>query len=328
MAHGIDVYTRYQDVRDWHAVRGAGYQWCYIKMSDGTSTRSEGGYTAGGHGAGLAMGGYHYAQFGDARHQADIFVDRCEYFGATDLAPALDMEHPFTVNNTAVVFTRDFLHRVVERGHRPALYANNSMMSYLLPKMHAEFPDLVRWVARYPANDNGANKVRPSMTYDVHQYSQYGHVPGISAGSVDLNDGIIPSNHGGGPGAAAARPVTDPAMEEENHMILPAGTGQEVSIGVPRTANYVQIDSSYGPLTVHQITFSGPRYGPDRNTADYRHFPAGDPGEKDLCNTVDASRPWLIALPEKDNAENRPWTMTIRYSSSNENNHPSAMFTA
>lgn len=197
MPHGIDVYTAYQTVRDWHAVRGAGYEWCYLKMSDGNSTRSEGGYTAGGHSAGMAMGGYHYAQFGDARRQADLFLDRCEYFRATDLAPALDLEHPFTANSTAVNFARDFLRRVVERGHRPAVYANNSMASYVVPKLIGEFPGLIRWVARYSSNDNGSNKVRPSLTYDVHQYSQYGHVPGISASSVDLNDGIIPHNHGG-----------------------------------------------------------------------------------------------------------------------------------
>lgn len=186
MAIGIDVYTAYQAVHDWAAVRGAGYKFVYVKLTDGMATRSEGGYTAGARAAGIAPGGYHYAQPGDPRAQADFFTTRCEYFHATELAPALDLESPFVPGPAAVNFAVAFCRRIRERGHRPALYANNSMMRVVAPAVLAAVPSTLIWVARYGAE--------PTVRYDVWQHSQAGRVPGISATSVDLDTGAIPYN--------------------------------------------------------------------------------------------------------------------------------------
>lgn len=186
MAKGIDVYTAYQTVTDWGAVRRAGYEFAYVKVSDGLGTRAVNSYGVKGRAAGVKMGAYHYAQFGDAVTQANLLIDQAERHGLTDLAPALDLEHPFVENEQAITFAVLFLKQIVRRGHRPALYANNSMMKTIQGSVRRAVPDTLMWVARYGP--------QPSVAYDVWQHTQYGHVPGIAAKSVDLNTGIVPLN--------------------------------------------------------------------------------------------------------------------------------------
>src|SRR2546421_3620377 len=91
MAEGIDIYTKYQQVTDWRAVRNGGYEFAYVKVSDGDSNRDDGGYGPAGRRAGLAMGAYHYAQPGDPIAQANRLVDRAQAAGLLDLAPALEI---------------------------------------------------------------------------------------------------------------------------------------------------------------------------------------------------------------------------------------------
>jgi len=189
VAKGIDVFTKYQNVTDWYAVRNAGYEFCYVKVSDGTETRDDDGYGPAGRAAGLAMGAYHYAETGDPVAQANLLVDRAVAAGLTDLAPALDLESPFTPDQAAIDFAIAFLGQVRARGHTPCLYGNNNMLSTVLAPAKAAVPETRVWVARYGAG--------PTVAYDVWQWSSSGSVPGISAGAVDLNRGTIPTNSGG-----------------------------------------------------------------------------------------------------------------------------------
>lgn len=219
---GIDVYERYQRVTNWNAVRNAGKRFVYIKVSDGTSSRSDAGYARGAKAAGIYAGGYHYAQFGDPVRQANLLVDRCLATGATDLAPCLDLESPFSANAHAADFAIRFLRQIKARGFRPCIYANNSMMSYVGPRVKAAVPDTYLWVARYAGNTSTA-KLRPTAAWDLHQYSQYGLVSGI-AGRVDLNDGIIPLNKtGGGGGAAAPARLTIADLYGDQMIRVPKG---------------------------------------------------------------------------------------------------------
>lgn len=240
MAEGIDVYTAYQHVYNWHSVRAAGKQFVYIKLSDGFTTRADNGYAKGAKAAGVAPGGYHYAQFGDAVRQANILVDRCIQSGATDLAPCLDLEHPFTPNTYAVNFAIAFLRQIKRRGFRPCLYANNSMMSYVGPRVKAAVPDTWLWVARY-ASLYGTQKLRPSTAWDLHQYSQAGHVPGITASSVDLNDGAIPWNTGKGSSAAPSKPKTDIALFYTEDSIMQLPKGGKLKPGGAKKLSYVSV---------------------------------------------------------------------------------------
>lgn len=185
MAHGLDVFTAYQTVSDWHAVRAAGYEFCYVKVSDGITSRDDAGYGPAGREAGVAMGGYHYAQPGNGVAQANLLCDRVESAGLTDLAPALDIEKPFQPGGQAAQFAIGFLRQVKARGHQPCLYGNNAMLSVILPMVRAAVPDVLVWVARYGAD--------PMVVHDVWQFSDAGSVPGVH-GTVDLNQGAIPLN--------------------------------------------------------------------------------------------------------------------------------------
>jgi lysozyme len=184
MALGFDVYTKYQTVEDFSAAARDGYTFCYVKVSDGTSTRETKGYGQAGTAAGLAMGAYHYAQPGDPVAQANLLVDQAGREGLLALAPALDLEDPFTPGMQASDFAIAFLQQVRSRGHRPCLYADNTMLNAILSDVKKAVPDVIVWAARYGAE--------PSVAYDLWQYSENGHIPGVNAAGVDLDAGEIP----------------------------------------------------------------------------------------------------------------------------------------
>lgn len=187
VVHGVDLYSRYQRVTSWPAARKAGKRFCYMKVGDGTGTRSVAAlFPAAAKHSGVSCGGYWYAQPGNAVQQANLLCNRVEALGLTALAPALDLEAPFRPNRTAVNFAVAFCRQVAKRGHRPCLYANQSMMLTVRAAVVKAVPQTVVWVARYGAD--------PTMAHHVWQWSSSGHVPGIAAGSVDLNKGAIPYN--------------------------------------------------------------------------------------------------------------------------------------
>lgn len=194
---GIDVYAKtasggYQTVTNWAQVRGSGVQFCYVKISDGLSARTDNGYVANGRANGLFMGAYHFAEAGDPIAQAQFFLARLAATGAIDLAPALDAE---AAGTTSVAFIVAFLKVIVAAGHRPALYANNSTLGSVLSAVKAQIPNLVVWVARYGGT--------PDMPYNVWQYSSSGTVSGVRE-LVDLNTGSIPFNIVQGSGVSVA----------------------------------------------------------------------------------------------------------------------------
>jgi GH25 family lysozyme M1 (1,4-beta-N-acetylmuramidase) len=224
MPDGIDVFTAYQQVADWAAVRRAGYEFAYVKVSDGTEDRPDNGYGPAGRAAGVAMGAYHYAEPGDPVAQADRLVGRATAAGLLDLAPALDIEDPFTPGAAAVAFAVAFLERVRELGHRPALYGNNAMLSVVRAPVLAAVPETLIWAARYGAT--------PTVSYDTWQWSDSGHVPGIT-GAVDLNRGAIPYDSRPASPAVSSSSV----ISEEDYTMarLPKGGA---SGGVAKAVNY------------------------------------------------------------------------------------------
>lgn len=229
MPEGIDVYQKYQQVTDWWLVRGSGVEFAYVKLSDGTNTRDDGGYVAGGRAAGVKMGGYHYAQPGDPIAQANLLVNRCSATGATELAPALDLEAPFVPGSLAIQFAIAFLKQVKARGHRPCLYGNNSMLLGVLPAVRAAVPDVIVWCARYGAT--------PTVGYDVHQYSSAGVVPGVT-GVVDRNRGTTPLNLPAGGGSTT--PAAPTETSEDDLM-------ERITVGSSPTDTSVRVKLSGGP---------------------------------------------------------------------------------
>jgi GH25 family lysozyme M1 (1,4-beta-N-acetylmuramidase) len=227
MVDGIDVFTLYQDVRDWRAVRRGGYAFCYVKVSDGNEDRADNGYGPAGRAAGLAMGAYHYAQPGNPVAQADRLIARARAAALTDLAPALDLEDPFTPGPAAASFAVAFLRRVAQLGHRPALYGNNTMLSAVLGPVRAAVPETLIWAARYGAE--------PTVPYDVWQWSSSGHVPGISAGSVDLNRADAIPYDRPAPGTASSTSTTSITEEDCTMIRIPKGGSEG---GIDKAVNY------------------------------------------------------------------------------------------
>lgn len=283
MAKGIDVYGKYQTVTDWTKVRAAGYEFAYVKLSDGETNRDDYGYIQQGKNSGVVMGGYHYAQPGDAVAQADRIIGRCQDEGGLDLAPALDLEDPFEPNTTAVNFAQSFLDRIAERGHRQCLYANNSMMSYLLPRLRLQ--DGWHWVAKY-------SSVQPTVRWDVWQHSQSGVVPGIVQ-LTDLNTGEIPWNH---------MEIPIPAIGGNDvGFAIPCRPGKNLHVSIPAEGAppYLYAHTSYGDkFRIRQIDYvrQTPKNSPEPDFVPGKGFHCGDDrlGDGGTPWKIDPSRPGVI----------------------------------
>lgn len=207
MADGVDLYTKYQQVTSWPAVRGSGRSFAYLKGTDGMTTRDTANWPAAGKAAGVAIGLYGYAQPGNARDQYDLLYRTSRNRNAIDLSPALDQEDPFVPGNAAVQFAVAWLLRAVEVGEIPVYYANDSFMTYCLPAIRSAVPSVWPWIARYGAT--------PKNRYRTWQHSSSGRVPGITASGVDLNTGEVPVRITPGPG-----PTPTPAPTPGNRPLL------------------------------------------------------------------------------------------------------------
>jgi len=222
---GIDVYSKYQNVTDWGAVRRSGRLFVYMKMTDAMTTRDTGNWVQQARAAGLAVGAYGYAQPGSARDQYDFLRRTARNRGAVDLSPALDLEDPFVPGATAVQFAVAWLRRAIEVGEIPVWYANDSFMSYCLPAVRAQVPSVWPWIARYGAH--------PKNTFRTWQYSSSGVVPGIKAAGVDLSTGeapIVRPNPTPGP---TPIPIPEEIMQNaEPHTLEPSPQWQSRTFSV------------------------------------------------------------------------------------------------
>lgn len=290
MAEGVDVYTKYQQITDFAALART-RQFVYVKVSDGTALRDTGGYGPKGRAVGLKMGGYHYAQPGDPVAQANLFIDACAAALLLDLAPALDIEsnaaiHTWT-NAEATAFAIAFLRQVKARGHRPCLYANNSMLTAILPAVKAAVPDVIVWAARYGAN--------PTVPFDVHQYDDAGTVSGIR-GTVDTNRGTVPLNTSTGTPPVEDQEEDD--MSEERGEAVPRGGNEWGTLHVPINGNrYLRIACSYNrPMDCGGISMVGDTSG-GSGAVGRTVWGAGN------TVAVDRPGPWDLSLVDPDYAK-------------------------
>lgn len=188
---GVDLYDRYQDVTDWRRVRDAGVRFCIVKGTDGGGpavVRAD-AFVRGARSVGIPVGLYHYAQLTPAPEtQADVLHAEVTRLGATGLPPALDLEGPFHTAPlaTAVEFGRRFLTRLRTHYARVTLYANTSFLGQLQPDSWG-VPGLLIWAANYSVNDGTRHPYAYRGRVDIHQYTDRGRLPGITASGVDLN---------------------------------------------------------------------------------------------------------------------------------------------
>src|SRR5947208_9296248 len=141
MARGTDVHPFYQRGLRWDQAGDLAFAW--VKVSDGGAayTQTQGGvvyrpdtHVAGAKSSGIPVGGYHYAQLNPGpEKQADVLLGEVRRLGATGVVPMLDLEAPFSPNDTARNFRIAFCRRVAAAGFRPAVYMSASFATAVRP---------------------------------------------------------------------------------------------------------------------------------------------------------------------------------------------------
>lgn len=193
MALGIDIHPVYQEHINWGVLdRNVKFIWLKVSDGGGAYRKIVDGriYTPDAHAAGMKMtgaacGGYHYAQFSPSPEaQADILTQEVRRLGLTSLAPALDLEAPFTPNALAKDFAFRFIARLKSHGwDKVAIYSYTTMAQYLRPDKWG-IPGLITWIARPgPVGQLGVYTGRT----DVHQFNSAARITGILE-NVDANE--------------------------------------------------------------------------------------------------------------------------------------------
>ena len=189
---GIDV-SRYQQKIDWGAVAGAGYQFCFIKASEG-SRDVDASFQRNWQAAattGLIRGAYHFFRPQvPVSTQADLFARTVGPLQPGDLRPALDMEGtagwvdipPAERAPLAMEMLKALEDRLQET---PIIY----MSPWFATEILKSTPGLERfplWIAQY-TQQPFPTIPKPWSSWTFWQYSQSGRVRGISSASVDLD---------------------------------------------------------------------------------------------------------------------------------------------
>lgn len=178
---GIDV-SRHQGMMNLEATVGAGYDFIFIKATEGESITDPNfrlNYEKASH-AGLKTGAYHYFRFdvdgiSQARHLLDVVGRR-----TLDLGVAIDVEEFGNAKGIPNDSIAERLTEMVEylnlKGLRPIIYTNTRGYSDYIAET---LPGCILWICAFtdpPINEE----------WHLWQYNHRGEVPGIK-GPVDLN---------------------------------------------------------------------------------------------------------------------------------------------
>ena len=200
MIKGLDV-SEDQGVIDWKQVAGAGFQFAFIKATDGLPTAKDSGVepfyvsnTQGARAAGLIIYPYHFFRpMEDGATQANHFLDvtrnpdsmmlDIEYIGGT-----ISVEEWAAISpDVRVARVQAFLARMKETGITVIIYTTRCFIEELLPNC--------KWLADYPLciSHPGQPGALPKPWTDWYYWQDpsAGRIPGIN-GPVDLdylNDG-------------------------------------------------------------------------------------------------------------------------------------------
>lgn len=191
MINGIDV-SRWQGSIDWRAVRAAGYDFAFIKATEG-ATWTDPNFVQNRNAArevGIASGAYHFFRAtSKVEAQVDHFVQTVGQLHKGELPPVLDVEDPAQwkgvsrADLTALVV--QWLANVEKRlGARPFVYVSPSFVSELL-ESSTTLGGYPLWIAHW--TDNQPTVPKPWNEWTFWQYSSKGKVDGITENVVDLD---------------------------------------------------------------------------------------------------------------------------------------------
>jgi lysozyme len=187
---GIDV-SAWQASIDWHQVASSGVEFAFIRVSDGTHS-IDSRFTqnwSGAHSAGVLRGAYQFFRAGqDVTAQANIMINALRT-DAGELPPVIDVEDGSIQGHTAaqvVAEVRQWIDLVAAAtGTTPIIYTGTYVVGSSSP-MYASNP---LWEAAYFLDYTSSHCPRINDNWDhwtFWQYSDRGHVPGIS-GNVDMD---------------------------------------------------------------------------------------------------------------------------------------------
>jgi GH25 family lysozyme M1 (1,4-beta-N-acetylmuramidase) len=187
---GIDV-SNWQHTIDWKQVKNAGYQFAFLKATEGVDyvDPTFSSYRQGAHDAGMKVGFYHYFHpENSVADQVKLFSDVIGKADPDSLRVVIDAEDPsmwqrYTVNQR-VKMVDDFLQGVQQKtGITPEIYCSPNFAKDVL----GNSPALAKyglWIANYGVDSPSIPS--PWSKYQFWQYTSSGHVPGIQ-GNVDLD---------------------------------------------------------------------------------------------------------------------------------------------
>jgi lysozyme len=187
---GIDV-SKYQATVDWQAVKGAGVEFAFARVSDGVNNPDAyfAGNWTGMQQAGIIRGAYQYfrpAQ--DPQAQAQLLIQAIQNAGGLDpkdLPPVIDVETSSGVSGSALAAKMDVWLNAVEQAfnRKPIIYSGSYFWdSAGLSSSYTSYP---LWVPNY--TENPCPKLpSPWSEWKFWQHSDKGSVAGVG-GNVDLN---------------------------------------------------------------------------------------------------------------------------------------------
>ncbi|MCD7033109.1 glycoside hydrolase [Metabacillus sp. GX 13764] len=182
---GIDI-SKWQGNIDFTKVKAAGYQFVFIKATEGTAIKDpnlEKNYS-GAKKAGLAIGFYHFSRPGNPPLQEAEWFLQAIADKPSELPHVLDIEvNAGLSKNQVSSFAKVWLQQIEKSTRKkPMVYTSTSFANSYLSKESASYP---LWIAHYGRKTPGENGIWDK--WQCFQYSQNGKVPGID-GDVDLDE--------------------------------------------------------------------------------------------------------------------------------------------
>lgn len=253
---GLDLYQQFNTVTSWPAVKAAGVQFVYVKLTDGGGRAIVAGdnYANGARGAGIKVGGYHYMEASPSpEQQADVFAAELKRLNALDIPPALDLEEPSIPVGSRIDFGQRFLKRLQANlnGARVAIYSSGSWFTALHPDTWG-IPNLMDWEAEYGVNDGAEHPIRSYTGHvDVHQYTSVGHIAGIT-GNVDVDDAFVDITSSGGL-LVSLTPAQEQTVLAAADAILPGQEGVRAAGSVYLTLYQIQQQLAALPAALQAV---------------------------------------------------------------------------
>jgi lysozyme len=181
--HGVDL-SRYQEVVDWQKLKLGGYDFVFLKATEGKSyvdpTFAKRWSVLRDHD--FVRGAYHYYKPSvAATRQADHFINTVLHEDG-DLPPVLDFEEVGTLNREQIVNELRLWLTTVEisTGVKPIIYTNFKLYNKYIAGAFDGYPI---WLSQY---NQTAPRLGSNRQWVFWQYGNRGRVEGIE-GDVDVN---------------------------------------------------------------------------------------------------------------------------------------------